>query len=210
MKVRKLYVAHKRVAYIRHKTMRVAVYCSGAYSSSASSDNEQDAQDIQEREISFYTQKINNIPGWTLAGIYADFQNNCNNFSPTGITEEAQETQEAETGMVTDSVADNVAEAGDAGRVNFQRMIEDCEAGLIDIIFCKSLSVFATNALDAITNVRKLRDMGIQLIFEKEKINTAEAKSEMFISIYAAFAGKDVSLPSSSSGNEQDKRINFS
>ena len=208
MKVRKLYVAHKRVAYIRHKTMRVAVYCSGAYSSSASAtssdDKGQDGQDVQEREVSFYTQKINNIPGWTLAGIYADFQKNCNNFSPTGITEEAQETQEtqqADAGTVTDTAADDVADTG-SDRPNFQRMIEDCEAGLIDIIFCKSLSIFATNALDAITNIRKLREMGIQLIFEKEKINTAEAKSEMFISIYAAFAGKDVSLPLSSSSNE--------
>ena len=180
MKVRKLYSHHKRVAYIRHKTMRVAVYCYG------SSDSDQDGQ---EREREFYTQKINNIPGWTLAGIYADFQN------ATGITEE---TQQADARTIADNMADAGAET--AGRVNFQRMIADCEAGLIDIIFCKSLSNFATNALDAITNVRKLREMGIQLIFEKEKINTAEAKSEMFISIYAAFAGK--ALPLSSSGNE--------
>ena len=145
MKVRKLYVAHKRVAYIRHKTMRVAVYCSGAYSSSASAtssdDKGQDGQDVQdrrEREVSFYTQKINDIPGWTLAGIYADFQKNCNNFSPTGITEETQEKQQADAGTVADTVADNVADTG-SDRPNFQRMLKDCEAGLIDIIFCKSL-----------------------------------------------------------------------
>lgn len=76
-------------------------------------------------------------------------------------------------------------------RSGFQRMIDDCKAGKIDIILAKSVSRFARNTIDTIKYVRMLRDMGVTIRFDKEKIDTADLISEMLLSVYAAFAQEE-------------------
>ena len=49
-------------------------------------------------------------------------------------------------------------------------MIEDCEAGTIDMIITKSISRFARNTLDCLKYIRQLKDKNIQVFFEKEAI----------------------------------------
>ena len=49
-------------------------------------------------------------------------------------------------------------------------MIADCEAGKIDIILTKSISRFARNTVDLLAIVRHLKEMGIEVRFEKECI----------------------------------------
>ena len=55
------------------------------------------------------------------------------------------------------------------GRTDFMRMLEDCEAGEIDIICTKSISRFARNTVQCIHVVRKLKEIHIDVYFEKEK-----------------------------------------
>ncbi|GCB29912.1 recombinase family protein [Anaerotignum faecicola] len=43
------------------------------------------------------------------------------------------------------------------GRTDFMRMLEDCEAGEIDIICTKSISRFARNTVECIKIVRELK-----------------------------------------------------
>lgn len=62
----------------------------------------------------------------------------------------------------------------------FNRLIEDCKAGKIDMIITKSISRFARNTLDCLNFVRLLKDLGIGVIFEKENINTLDSKDEVF------------------------------
>lgn len=76
-------------------------------------------------------------------------------------------------------------------RPEFLRMVKDSEEGRIDLILCKSISRFSRNTLDAVTYIRKLRDLGIRLIFEKEGIDTAGEFTEMFITVLAAFAQEE-------------------
>lgn len=64
-------------------------------------------------------------------------------------------------------------------RDEFNRMIADCRAGKIDMIITKSISRFARNTLDCLNYVRELKDLGIGIIFEKENINTLDAKGEV-------------------------------
>ena len=59
-------------------------------------------------------------------------------------------------------------------REQFNRMIEDCKDRKIDMIITKSISRFARNTLDTLTNVRQLKELGIGVIFEKENINTLD------------------------------------
>lgn len=73
-------------------------------------------------------------------------------------------------------------------RDEFIRMLDDCKAGKIDIIIAKSISRFARNTVDTLETVRFLRDLDIDVYFEKENIHTLNMDSEMFLTLYSAFA----------------------
>lgn len=60
----------------------------------------------------------------------------------------------------------------------FNRMIADCEAGRIDMIITKSISRFARNTVDCLKYTRKLKELNIAVFFEKENINTLDAKGD--------------------------------
>ena len=60
-------------------------------------------------------------------------------------------------------------------REDFQRLIEDCMDGKIDMIITKSIPRFARNTLDILKDVRELRKHNVY--FDKEKIDTARADS---------------------------------
>ncbi len=76
-------------------------------------------------------------------------------------------------------------------RKEFQRMMQDCENGKIDIILCKSISRFARNTVDFLKAVRKLRELGIAVIFEKENIDTLDSKGELLITIMSSLAQEE-------------------
>lgn len=74
------------------------------------------------------------------------------------------------------------------GRTDFMRMLEDCDSGEIDVICTKSISRFARNTVECIQVVRKLKEMHIDVYFEKERIHTLSEKSELLLSIYSSVA----------------------
>lgn len=71
-------------------------------------------------------------------------------------------------------------------------MLADCEAGKIDIILTKSLSRFARNTVDTLNVVRRLKELGIEVRFEKERINSLADEGELLITIMASFAQEEV------------------
>lgn len=77
-------------------------------------------------------------------------------------------------------------------RPQFLAMIRSCEAGEIDLVLTKSLSRFSRNTLDCLTYVRKLKDLGISVIFEKENINTQDdASGELLLTILASISQQE-------------------
>ena len=72
-----------------------------------------------------------------------------------------------------------------------QLMIADCEAGRIDMIITKSISRFARNTVDCLKYTRKLKELNIAVFFEKENINTLDAKGEVLMTIMAALAQQE-------------------
>ena len=76
-------------------------------------------------------------------------------------------------------------------RDEFKRMIADCEAGKIDIILVKSISRFARNTVDLLKTVRHLKELGIEVRFEKENINSMSNDGELMLSILASFAQEE-------------------
>lgn len=78
-----------------------------------------------------------------------------------------------------------------ANRDEFVRMLDDCEAGKIDIILCKSISRFARNTVDLLEAVRHLKEMGIEVRFEKEHIHSLSEDGELMLSLLASFAQEE-------------------
>ena len=70
----------------------------------------------------------------------------------------------------------------------FNQMIQDCRDGKIDMIITKSISRFARNTLDCLNYVRELKNIGVGIIFEKENINTLDAKGEVLLTILSSLA----------------------
>ena len=71
---------------------------------------------------------------------------------------------------MVDIYADPGLSGKNTKRVQFKRMIKDCEDGKIDLIITKSVSRFARNTLDCVQTARKLKADGIGIIFEKESV----------------------------------------
>lgn len=86
---------------------------------------------------------------------------------------------------------DGISGTSRNGRDEFNRMLEACENGLIDIILTKSISRFARNTVDLLTVVRKLRALEVEVRFEKEHINTMSEDGEFMLTILAAFAQEE-------------------
>src|SRR5690625_1411184 len=76
-------------------------------------------------------------------------------------------------------------------RPELLRLISDCEKGKIDFILTKSISRFARNTIDCLELVRKLMDLGVHIYFEKENINTMDAKGEIMLTIMASLAQQE-------------------
>jgi site-specific DNA recombinase len=76
-------------------------------------------------------------------------------------------------------------------RDGFKRMVRDAMEGKIDLIVTKSVSRFARNTVDSLTTVRKLKDQGIEIYFEKENIWTLDAKGELLITIMSSLAQEE-------------------
>ena len=86
--------------------------------------------------------------------------------------------------------ADNGISGTSTNRPEFQRMIAECEAGHIDIILTKSFSRFARNTLDMLVTIRRLKELGISVRFEKEGIDTLTESGELLLTLVAFVQGR--------------------
>lgn len=76
-------------------------------------------------------------------------------------------------------------------RDGFNRMIRDALDGKIDLIITKSVSRFARNTVDTLSTVRKLKERGVEVYFEKENIYTMDSKGELLITIMSSLAQEE-------------------
>ncbi len=76
-------------------------------------------------------------------------------------------------------------------REGFNRMVQDALDGKIDLIVTKSVSRFARNTVDSLATVRKLKDAGVEVYFEKENIWTLDSKGELLITIMSSLAQEE-------------------
>lgn len=86
---------------------------------------------------------------------------------------------------------DGISGTNTKKKEEFNRMIEACMAGHIDMIITKSISRFARNTLDCLKYIRKLKEKNIPVFFEKENINTMDSKGEVLLTIMASLAQQE-------------------
>lgn len=86
---------------------------------------------------------------------------------------------------------DGISGTNTKNRDEFNRMIDECHAGNIDMIITKSISRFARNTLDCLKFIRELKEINIPVFFEKESINTMDAKGEVLLTIMASLAQQE-------------------
>lgn len=86
---------------------------------------------------------------------------------------------------------DGISGTNTKKREEFNRLIEDCMLGRIDMVITKSISRFARNTLDCLKFIRQLKDKNIPVFFEKENINTMDSKGEVLLTIMASLAQQE-------------------
>ena len=86
---------------------------------------------------------------------------------------------------------DGISGTNTKKREEFNRLIDDCMGGRIDMVVTKSISRFARNTLDCLNYIRQLKDKNIPVYFEKEGINTLDAKGEVLLTIMASLAQQE-------------------
>ncbi len=120
-------------------------------------------------------------------------------------TDENQETSyEAQVAHYTDYITNHdgwelagifadeaISGTGTAKREQFLAMIAACENHEIDLVITKSVSRWARNTLDSLQNIRKLKALGIPVIFEKENCNTMESSGELMITLLSSLAQQE-------------------
>ena len=76
-------------------------------------------------------------------------------------------------------------------RAEFNRMMQDCRSGLIDLILTKSVSRFGRNTVDTLTAAMELFHLGVKVEFEKEQINNYSREMRTAMALQAVFAQEE-------------------
>ena len=120
------------------------------------------------------------------------------------LTEAQEESYETQVKYYTDLINNTegwemvkmYADPGISGtsakkRPQFMQMIQDANAGKIDLILCKSVSRFSRNFKDAQEYVHDLKAVNVEVWFEKEGIRTFDPSSDLIFGTMAAVAQEE-------------------
>ena len=99
----------------------------------------------------------------------------------------------AKSNCIKDSVYidEGISATDTRHRSGFNQMVQDALDGKIDLIVTKSVSRFARNTVDSLTTVRKLKEKGVEVYFQKENIYTLDSKGELLITIMSSLAQEE-------------------
>jgi len=86
---------------------------------------------------------------------------------------------------------EGISATSTAKRDGFNRMVADALDGKLDLIVTKSVSRFARNTVDSLSTIRKLKEKGVEVYFEKENIWTFDGKGELLITIMSSLAQEE-------------------
>ncbi len=76
-------------------------------------------------------------------------------------------------------------------RDEFQRMINDCRSGKIDLILTKAISRFARNTMTMLEIVRELKNLNVDVFFEEQNLHSISSDGEMVLTLLASVAQEE-------------------
>ncbi|AOR22741.1 recombinase family protein [Clostridium taeniosporum] len=76
-------------------------------------------------------------------------------------------------------------------RPEFQKMLQLAKGGELDLIITKSISRFARNTTIVLETVRELKDIGVEVRFEKENIDTLSGDGELMLTVLSSFSQEE-------------------
>ena len=82
--------------------------------------------------------------------------------------------------------ADQASGRNNKKMVKFQRMMADCRAGKIDLIFIKSISRMGRNTVQFLEACIELCSLGVEIFFEVEKLYASDPQAIRMLTIYAS------------------------
>ena len=76
-------------------------------------------------------------------------------------------------------------------RPEFQRLLQDCRDGKIDMVITKAISRFARNTVTLLETTRELKALGIKVFFQKEGLYSDRGQGEMILTLLATMAQEE-------------------
>ena len=92
---------------------------------------------------------------------------------------------------LTGIYSDNGISGTTINRPEFQRMLEDCRTGKIDLVVTKSVTRFARNTVILLETVRELKKLGVDCYFEKEDMHSISPDGELLLTLLAMCAEEE-------------------
>ena len=138
-----------------------------------------------------FSQKPNKMRTAVYARVSTDTKEQCNslNAQVEHYTNYINSNNEWEfIGVYADS---GVSGTKKENRTELLRLLSDCENRKIDFIITKSISRFARNTTDCLEIVRRLTEIPVYILFEKENINTKTTDSELILTILSSLAAEE-------------------
>jgi len=87
------------------------------------------------------------------------------------------------------------AEEGVSGtkdtRPEFVRLLNDCRTGKIDLVITKSITRFARNTVTLLDTIRELKELGVDVYFEKENMHSISPDGELMLTLLAMYAEEE-------------------
>lgn len=87
--------------------------------------------------------------------------------------------------------AEESGTSGTKDRPEFQRMMNLCREGKVDMVITKSITRWARNILTTLESIRELKALHIDVYFEKEHIHTESADGEFILTMLAMYAEEE-------------------
>lgn len=76
-------------------------------------------------------------------------------------------------------------------RDQLQRMLSDCQHGMLDIIVVRNVSRLSRDVVETLGITRKLKSLGIEVIFRDDNISSMDEQGELVLTLIASIAQED-------------------
>ncbi len=102
-----------------------------------------------------------------------------------------QKVSLVEDWLLVDIYIDVASAEAKSKREEYNRLIYGSRNKKITIVLTKSVSRFGRDTIEALETVRLLKELKVRIIFEKENINTLDAKGEVLLTIMASLVQQE-------------------